>query len=80
MDGENIKDEIPEFHNLTRIGFGYLDYTKYWIYVLEVLKHCPKLQNLSTRKVCWVKALKDNVLFFFSFLHVFVFILFCAYY
>ncbi|TKY66174.1 FBD-associated F-box protein [Spatholobus suberectus] len=50
MDDEEIEDLIPEFHNLTHIEFSYYAYTEYWLDVLEVVKHCPNLQNLSIDK------------------------------
>ncbi|KAK7407494.1 hypothetical protein VNO78_09447 [Psophocarpus tetragonolobus] len=37
---------IPGFHNLTHIEFGYFFGAEDWIVVVELLKHCPKLQTL----------------------------------
>ncbi|XP_058736894.1 F-box/FBD/LRR-repeat protein At5g53840-like [Vicia villosa] len=38
-------DAIPTFHNLTYLNLTSLNYK--WCILVEFLKHCPKLQNLS---------------------------------
>ncbi|PNX90549.1 F-box/RNI/FBD-like domain protein, partial [Trifolium pratense] len=38
-------DFIPTFHNLTQLNLRYNNYS--WHFLLEVLKHCPKLQTLK---------------------------------
>lgn len=43
----DIEEQIPEFYNLTHIEMGSLEYTRDWLDVLELLKHCPKLQNFT---------------------------------
>ncbi|RHN66009.1 putative FBD domain, leucine-rich repeat domain, L domain-containing protein [Medicago truncatula] len=39
-----FNDAIPTFHNLTRLDLDSLNYR--WHFLVEVLKHCPKLQVL----------------------------------
>ncbi|KAK7395457.1 hypothetical protein VNO78_16016 [Psophocarpus tetragonolobus] len=42
-----IEDRIPEFYNLTHLELGTLDYDFDWLEILEIIKHCPKLQNFA---------------------------------
>jgi len=55
MDAE-VKEFVPNrgfnvFRNLIQIEFGYKNYTKDWVEVLEMLKFFPKLQVLTVDKV-----------------------------
>ncbi|ESW12626.1 hypothetical protein PHAVU_008G128500 [Phaseolus vulgaris] len=55
MDAE-VKEFVPNrgfnvFRNLIQIEFGYKNYTKDWVEVLEMLKFFPKLQVLTVDKM-----------------------------
>ncbi|MCI06443.1 F-box/RNI/FBD-like domain protein, partial [Trifolium medium] len=51
IDQVNFRDDfIPTFHNLTLLDLDYRNYS--WHFLLEVLKHCPKLQELKIDQVC----------------------------
>ncbi|MCH97915.1 F-box/RNI/FBD-like domain protein [Trifolium medium] len=41
-----LGDFIPTFHNLTKLDFVCSSLNNNWELVVEVLKHCPKLQKL----------------------------------
>ncbi|MCH79619.1 F-box/RNI/FBD-like domain protein [Trifolium medium] len=45
-------DFIPTFHNLTKLDFDCCSLHYNWKLVVEVLKHCPKLQSLCLDEVC----------------------------
>lgn len=41
---------IPTFDNLTYLKINSLNYR--WRFLVEVLKHCPKLEKLILNEVC----------------------------
>jgi hypothetical protein len=45
-----LNDLIPTFHNLTKLELISLDYG--WQFLIKVLNHCPKLQELNIDQVC----------------------------
>ncbi|WJX32093.1 hypothetical protein P8452_20460 [Trifolium repens] len=48
---QSYNDAIPTFHNLTHLHLSCLNYR--WNFLVEVLKHCPKLQVLSLNEAGW---------------------------
>ena len=53
------KYELPTFHNLTHMKIVFertQGPPEKWMWLTEVLQHCPKLQNLIIHEVLFVHA------------------------
>ncbi|KAK2387729.1 FBD-associated F-box protein [Trifolium repens] len=48
---QSYNDAIPTFHNLTHLRLDSLNYR--WNFLVEVLKHCPKLQAINLDEDGW---------------------------
>ncbi|WJX32094.1 hypothetical protein P8452_20461 [Trifolium repens] len=48
---QSYNDAIPTFHNLIHLRLDSLNYR--WNFLVEVLKHCPKLQALNLDEDGW---------------------------
>jgi len=51
--------ELPTFHNLTHMKIVFeltQAWHEKWMWLTEVLQHCPKLQNLIIHEVLFVNA------------------------
>jgi hypothetical protein len=70
----NLDDKVSMNHNLNNVEFILKNnHSKKWEWLLEVLKHCPKLQNLTIHEVLFMSS---NLLFFFiheNFFNYFIF-------
>jgi len=80
IDNEEINSYykgFPMFENLTDLRLYWTRYIYSWDEVMKMLQNCPKLQALKIRKVClsqqWIVT---SFYLFFSFLRVFLQILF----
>jgi hypothetical protein len=53
----NLNDKVSMNRNLTNVEFILKNnHSKKWEWLLEVLKHCPKLQNLTIHEVLFMSS------------------------
>lgn len=69
---------FPVFENLTDLQLSWCNGAHDWDEVVKMLQNCPKLQTLAIKKVCLShQSIVIDFYSFFSYVQVFLQIIFC---
>jgi hypothetical protein len=75
MEYLNLNDQFPMNHNLTNMELILENnHSKKWNWLIEVMKHCPKLQNLTIDEVLFMSNNFSIFLYKNTFSAIFIFI------